>query len=398
MDSYHLNLDDLKFSTRGFEVKEARKKAFYATTPYGLAILRYKEVGQLLRDRRLRQGSHTWPDKNNLGGSFGKFWKRSIIGQEGEYHRKLRDVLVPALSQDYINSLIPEFESIALSLCNNLRSKNSCEFMTEFAKPFAGQVMSVLLGLNIRKWEMISQAASDLGLAMGVDCKANEAIFDKAYDGLASLASDLIEKVQSGQDNTSFVSRLIEQASKFKDFTDLEMSDLIVMSIFGGVDTTRSQLGLGLLTFIKYPKEWVKLEKDSTLAENAFHELIRERPTTTWVTREAITDFEFSGVKILKGTILHLLVHSSSRDPFIDDQQGFNISKRRKKHFGFGGGAHHCVGHFMAKTDSIIALNALAKTIKDICLNGNVALLPDTGNTSPLRLPIKYQINDRVKN
>ena len=113
MDSYHLNLDDLKFSTWGFEVKEARKKAFYATTPYGLAILRYKEVGQLLRDRRLRQGSHTWPDKNNLGGSFGKFWKRSIIGQEGEYHRKLRDVLVPALSQDYINSMIPEIESIS---------------------------------------------------------------------------------------------------------------------------------------------------------------------------------------------------------------------------------------------------------------------------------------------
>ena len=108
-------------------------------------------------------------------------------------------------------------------------------------------------------------------------------------------------------------------------------------------------------------------------------------------------DFEFSGVEIKRGTTLHLLVHSSARDPFIDDQQRFNISKRRKKHFGFGGGAHHCVGHFMAKTDSIIALNALVKTIKDISLNGKVVLLPDSGNTSPLRLPIKYQINGPVK-
>ena len=52
----------------------------------------------------------------------------------------------------------------------------------------------------------------------------------------------------------------------------------------------------------------------------------------------------------------------------------------------------------MAKTDSIIALKALVKTIKDVSLNGKVALLPDTGNTSPLRLPIKYQTNDPVKN
>jgi cytochrome P450 len=270
--------------------------------------------------------------------------------------------------------------------------------MTEFAKPYAGQAMSLLLGLEGRQWEMISQDASDLGLAMGVDCKANEVVFDKAYERLAKLSNDLIEKAQSGRDKTSFVAKLLEQANNFEGFTNLELSDLIVISIFGGVDTTRSQLGLGLLTFIKYPKEWIKLEKDGSLAENAFNELIRERPTTTWVTREAIMDFEFSGVQIKKGTTVHLLVHSSARDPLIDDQQEFNISKRRKKHFGFGGGAHHCVGHFMAKTDSIIALKALVKTIKDVSLNGKVALLPDTGNTSPLRLPIKYQTNDPVKN
>ena len=42
--------------------------------------------------------------------------------------------------------------------------------------------------------------------------------------------------------------------------------------------------------------------------------------------------------------------------------------------------------------------DTIKKTIKDVSLNGKVALLPDTGNTSPLRLPIKYQTNDPVKN
>ncbi len=392
MQFSHLNLDNLRFSTRGIQVREARKIAFFATTPYGLAILRYKEVGQLLRDRRLRQGSHIWPDKNNLTGSFGKFWKRSIIGQEGDYHRKLRSILVPALSSDYISSLEPEFELIAKNLCSKLSLKKSCEFMEEFAKPYAGKAMSALLGLDGKHWKMISNNASDLGLAMGVECKENEIIFDKAYERLAALSIELLKKAQLGQDKTSFIARLYLRAKEFGGLTDLELSDLIVISIFGGVDTTRSQLGLGMLTFIQHPKEWEKLERDNSLAENAFNELIRERPTTTWVTREAIVDFEFSGVEIKRGTILHLLVHSSARDPLIDDQKGFNISKRRKKHFGFGGGAHHCVGHYMAKTDYIIALKTLVKKFKKVSLDGEISLLPDTGNTSPTKLPIKYLV------
>ena len=47
--------------------------------------------------------------------------------------------------------------------------------------------------------------------------------------------------------------------NKVGGLSDLELSDLIVISIFGGVDTTRSQLGLGIVTFIKHPGEWVKL-------------------------------------------------------------------------------------------------------------------------------------------
>jgi cytochrome P450 len=389
----HLNISDPSFSTRSVEIKKARDHSFCATTPFGLVILRYKEVGQLLRDRRLRQGSYAWPEKNKLTGSFGDFWKRSVIGQEGDYHRKLRDILVPSLSQDFIFSLTPKFEEIANSLCRNLKKKKSCEFMNEFARPFAGQAMCILLGLNKTDWKMISQDASDLGLAMGVNCKLHENIFNNAYERLADLSHDLIKRVRVGNDKTSFVARLYFQMNKVGGLSDLELSDLIVISIFGGVDTTRSQLGLGIVTFIKHPGEWVKLINDKSLASKAFDELIRERPTTTWVTREANQDFEFSGVNIKKGTTLHLLVHSSSRDLMRQESPIFDISVKRKKHFGFGGGSHHCVGHFMAKSDSVIALLALSSFMRKIQHNGDAILLPDSGNTSPITLPIKYTVN-----
>ena len=138
------------------------------------------------------------------------------------------------------------------------------------------------------------------------------------------------------------------------------------------------------------------MRRDLSLADKAVEEIIRARPTTTWVTREAVEDFEFGGVGIAQGTTLHMLVHASSRDPAICDAPDFDITSRRKKHFGFGGGAHHCIGHLVARTDIACALRALARTFEKIEPDGEAEWLPESGNTSAVRLPVKYQTSSSI--
>ena len=69
-----LDLANPEFSIRSEAVREARERNWYARTSYGLAILRYPEVGSLLRDARLRQGSYKWPAHNNATGLFADWW------------------------------------------------------------------------------------------------------------------------------------------------------------------------------------------------------------------------------------------------------------------------------------------------------------------------------------
>jgi cytochrome P450 len=99
------------------------------------------------------------------------------------------------------------------------------------------------------------------------------------------------------------------------------------------------------------------------------------------------------GVTIPAGTVLHLLVHASSSDPEICDSPGFDIRAKRKKHFGFGGGAHHCIGHFVARTDIASALDALRKTFVTVEYDGVPEWLPDSGNTGAASLPIHYEVD-----
>ena len=386
-----LDLAAPAFSTRSAAVRQARARHWCARTPYGLAVLRHREVGQLLRDRRLRQGSYAWPKIMALEGSFAGFWTRSVISQEGPAHRRLRALAVPALAPEHIDALKPAFDRIAADLAEALRDGDTCEFQSAFAIPFAGQAIAVLLGLPASDWQTISHDASALGLAMGVDAKQHEPMFNAACDRLMDLADDLVARVRRGRDRESYIARLVTGFDA-AGLTDPQvLRDLIVISIFGGVDTTRSQLGLGMALFVAHPRQWQGLRADPALVPNAIEEIIRTRPTTTWSTREAIKDFEFGGLIIRRGETIHMLVHASARDPEIDPDPTFDITAKRRVHFGFGGGAHHCLGQYVARTDMASALTALSRVLARLWFDGTPEWLPDSGNTSPTRLPLGYE-------
>ena len=59
------------FSVRSDAVRDAREKSWYARTPYGLAVLRYDELKDLIMHPSLRQGSYRWPDHNDAHGAWG---------------------------------------------------------------------------------------------------------------------------------------------------------------------------------------------------------------------------------------------------------------------------------------------------------------------------------------
>lgn len=388
----YLDLTDPGFSTRGPEVMAARDAHWCAETPYGLAVLRYMEVGRILRDRRFRQGSHAWPDTVGIKGRFADFWRDSVIGQEGDTHRKLRALAVPALSEEYVLSLKPAFDEIARDLCEGLRQTRACEFQSAFCEPFAGQAITTLLGLSRERWPEVAHDASDLGLAMGIEAPQHQDRFNAACTRLFNLADELVSRVRRGEDSESYVARMVAEFDANGDCTHEELLNTIVISIFGGVDTTRALLGLGLSLFIEHPDQWQLMRNDPSLIPAAVDEFIRARPTTTWATREAVEDVEMNGQVIEKGTILHLFVHASARDPEYSDNPDFDITAKRRKHFGFGGGAHHCIGHFVARTDTACALDALRQTFATVDYDGAPEWLPDSGNTGARRLPIKYEV------
>jgi cytochrome P450 len=385
----YLDVDDPKFSIRSEAVREARARNWYARTPYGIAVLRYEEVDKLLRDERLRQGSYRWPAHNKAQGSFAEWWLRMLLNREGQDHKRLRRLANPAFAPRFIASLQPQFAIIANDLIDQFANEGRCEFMGAFSEPYATRVILTLLQLPHDDWRHLADLATQMGLALGVTYHREQERVNAATDELFAYArSTIAERRQNPGDD--FISALISANEDKDHLSDQELEDMIVLAVFGGIDTTRNQIGLAMSLFVEHPQQWERLAREPDLARNAVEEVMRLKPTTTWVTRAAVTDFEFQGLHIAQGTTLHLFAESAGTDPTVFPP-GFDITQKHRPHFGFGGGIHHCLGHAIARVDMTEALKLLSQRLTDITYDGVPEWLPDSGNTGPIKLPLRFR-------
>lgn len=381
---------DPSFSITSDEVHAARERSWYATTPYGIAVLRYEQFSRLLKHPKLRQGSVAWPAHNGVTeGPFAEWFASWILNKEGEEHHRLRRLMNPAFSPKLIGSLVPRFQALANELVDNFAEPYRCEFMSEFAEPYAARVIAIMLGIPEDEWKVISTEAATMGLCLGVtlgkDLPKIEAALQRLYEYCDALITD-----RRANPREDFVTALVE-ASREEDgrLSDTELRDAMVLLIFGGFDTTRNQLGLAMQTFMAHPDQWRLLAERPELGGKAVEEVMRVNPTVRWVTREVLEDFEYEGVLLKAGTTVHLYSESAGTDPRVFDGS-FDITAERKPHFGFGGGAHHCLGHFVARSDMSEALPLLARRMRDPQALPGATWLPDSGNTGPIQLPIGF--------
>lgn len=387
----YFDVADPAFAVSSDEVHRAREAIWYARTSFGLAVLRYDQAARLLRHPNLRQGSVAWLAHNGItSGLLADWWASWILHKEGDDHTRQRRLLSPAFSRRPVVALIPRFRELANELIDSFAASGRCEFMADFAEPYAARVIAMMLGIPEQEWRGIAADAATLGLAMGVQVRHDLPRIEAALANLYGYADALIAD-RRRRPADDFVTDLVRARNAEQRLTEAELRDSLVLLIFGGFDTTRNQLGLAMQTFIDHPPQWRRLAQQQELGPAAVEEVMRVNPTTTWVTREALADFNFDGLEIEAGTTIHLFCESAGTDPRAVPDAAFDITATgRPPHFAFGGGAHYCLGHLLAREDIGAALAVLARRLSDPQPAGKAVWQPCSGNTGPARLPVAF--------
>ncbi|MDT0203007.1 cytochrome P450 [Nocardioides sp. AE5] len=387
------DLADPSFDVTSPLVHATREEQWYVETSYGWAVLRHAEASALLRDRRFQQGNAKWPAQNGIhSGLFSDWWKETLLSLEGDDHMRIRRLLMPAFRNRVIAAMRPQFQDLANELIDAFAPRGEVEFISEFAEPYAARIICQLMGLPDEDWRKIAHWADELGFSFSIDVGNQVPRIEAAITGLAAHLEEVVAERQ-GQPRDDLVTALV-QASEDGDRLDRhELSVALVFLVFAGMETTRNQLGLAVQTLLKHPDQWALLAARPDLGADAVEEVMRVNPTVTWVTREAIEDVDLNGLHIPAGGVVQVLSHAAGTDPAAMPDPSFDIAaaNQRPPHLGFGAGVHHCLGHFVARTDMAVALPLLAQRMPEAVPDGPGEWLPVSGNTGALRFPIRFR-------
>jgi cytochrome P450 len=129
-----------------------------------------------------------------------------------------------------------------------------------------------------------------------------------------------------------------------------------------GAETVTKLVGNAAYLFHRHPDEYRKVIDDPEKIPGAVEEILRYYPPSQYQGRYSVRPSTHSGVTVPAGYPTILVTGSATRDErFFDQPDTFNVDRQPTLALGLGYGIHSCLGAALARMESRIAIEELAK-------------------------------------
>jgi cytochrome P450 len=320
---------------------------------------------------------------------------RNIININGSDHRRLRNLVNPALAPRAVDRYRPAMRRFLDQLLGDIPADGRCEFISAFAKPYPSLVIAEVMGApledapRLHHWSNWIQRQFDPTSLMSERERIELAVeeFYAYEDRLISERRD-----RPGED---LISTLLQAEAEGDRLSDGELRNLVLNILVGGVDTSQSQLAHAVRLLAEHPEQWETLRRDpSGLALAAVEEALRYEPITPFTARIVVSELEFRGVTFAPGTVVLVSAWHANREGI--DPERFEITARRDGGAGrvltFGAGVHYCVGANLAKAEMQEALSVLAERVLALTLDGQPRFGTPSGIYGLETLPLQLEL------
>jgi len=249
------------------------------------------------------------------------------------------------------------------------------EFVTEFAAILPQIVMTTILGFPLEDMPQLKVwgEAQVRRFVYGSGHRNLLSPEDEAENAaaLAEFMAYVQEQVthkrsHPGEDMTSFLTQVDYLGRKL---TDTEVIGVIFGMHIGGLETTQYALAAEAQILASQPELVAQLRADRLKIRFFVEESLRmQAPTQGLSTRMAGSDVEMRGVKISKGSILHLRYGAGNRDPEeFECPAEFRLDRPHAgRHLTFSQGPRVCPGAGLSRLEQNVACERLLDRIETL--------------------------------
>ncbi|HET6867850.1 MAG TPA: cytochrome P450 [Solirubrobacteraceae bacterium] len=319
---------------------------------------------------------------------------KNIINVNGDDHRRLRNLVNPALSPRAVDRYRPAMRGFVAQLLHDVPDDGRIEFIADFAKPYPSLVIAEVMGApledapRLHHWSNVIQRQFDPTSLMAEREQIEQAVaeFYEYEDRLIAA-----RRPSPGDD---LISALIKAEEAGDRLSDDELRNLVLNILVGGVDTSQSQLAHAVRLLAEHPDQWQRLRADPRgLALTAVEEALRCEPITPFTARILVEEVEYRDVTFPAGSIVLVSAwHAHRAGGAEPDEFDLSADRPRERLLTFGAGIHYCVGANLARAEMQEALAFLAERVSTIELDGEPEFDTPSGIYGLERLPLKLVI------
>lgn len=288
-------------------------------------------------------------------------------------HEKARSLLGKLLTPRRLKENEEYMWRLVDSQIDQFIDNGRCEFLSEYAKPFATSAIIDLLGVPTEdRAEFLAALGAEApegnrvgaldGEPVGLD--PLQYLDDKFLGYLAERRRAPREDVLSGM-----------AAAVYPDGSTPELVELVKPATFlfaAGQETVTKLLSAAVQTLGDLPDYQRLLRAEPERIPTFIEEAVRMHSPTKVDFRLVRKTTTLGGVHLPAGTIVMLCLGAANRDPrkFDDPHQFRPDRKNVREHIAFGRGIHTCAGAPLARVEGQITVRRLLERMSDIRIDG----------------------------
>ena len=292
----------------------------------------------------------------------------SIIGMDPPRQVKIRNLVSKGFTPRRIGGLEPEVRRIAARYLDAFVEAGGGDIQEAFSSKLPMDVISLLVGIP-EEFRSGYRRAVERMLMRDPDTGRPLPPEPDALDTRGMLLDLLKQRRREPREDLITVAAQTE----FEDvdgvrrrLTDQEVVAFIGLLATAGSETTVKLIGNCLVYLWQHPEQRKRLWEDPSLMDGAIEEVLRYDPPSQFQGRVAESDVRSGGVTIPARARVALVTGAACRAPReFDDPDRFDIDRRPNRELHFGYGAHVCIGKSLARQETRVALEEIAKRFPD---------------------------------
>lgn len=298
-------------------------------------------------------------------------------------HDRLRALIQSAMTKSALEHILEPARASIRAHLEEVRSKEVFDFVGELGSKVTVDLLFYLFALPRDGAEQVRDNAVLMVQTDPVTRQKTEQHL-AAFQWMANYAENLVQerKRNPGDD---LLSNFITAEIDGEKLLDKEVQLTVTTLIMAGIESLSGFLGMFALNLADFPEARRALVADPSLIPDAMEESLRFNTSAQRFKRCVQVDTELHGQTMKAGDFVMLAYGAANRDErMFPDPDVYDIARKPRRHLGFGGGVHSCLGAMLARVASRVVVEELLATIPEFSrVDETLSWVPSSNFRSP---------------